>query len=122
MLALLLLSLLPEEFSRPVVDHAVTAEVNRFYCEESGRLIFTQLILWDRHGVTHWQMLGNSGGQAIIEPGRVRSFHAGEFREYRVDSLQYTDTEYDRELAERKNILPEYRRGLNRRKLPGGQP
>ena len=109
MLALLLAIMPYDEPAKPVVDTVQIVELNNFYCPETGRLIFTQLIFWDNN-VVHWVInkqfyfKGNSA---------IRFFDSEIYREIRFKAFRVSDTDYDPEVEDRAKLQKELRRGLS---------
>jgi len=106
---ILLLWLVPfDDPCKPIVDEVQVFEYNRYWCPETGRLILTQFIFWDKH-VVHWEMekpYHYKGNNAI------RFFNNTGFREIRFKVLRESNTYYDPEVEDRAKLDKDCRRGL----------
>lgn len=106
-LLLIIATVLPSP-ALPVRDSVETAEQSFFY-DEQGRLVFTQIIWWDRGNVVAWRMVTN--GEPCIRRdwqhgGYVCRWNDKEtFREVRSKFEMVTHEQFDREIAQR-DVLP----------------
>lgn len=105
-LALILFSLQPS-LAEPATDHVDALELNSFY-DESGRLVFDQVIFWHWHAdglhVQAWRLVKEPNQL----PARDRNgewyvlwFDGDRSRLVRSDSYLRTWTQTDRELDDR---------------------
>jgi hypothetical protein len=125
MAAWMLLLIVP--FQGPVYDRFDLLETNHFY-DDGGKLVFTQLIVWEWCGSCHrvqaWRMLKDADG-----PWPAWSHSKGEWQAVWKDSGQggevircvtapshiETWTQHDRELEDRERFPQEQRRGFSKR-------
>ncbi len=121
--AFCVLSVLPR-IDRPVIDRVEIIERNFFY-DENGRLVFEQIIGWEKGRVRFW-ILDNH--QKSIEMERLKSggvlrFDEGPvFREIWCTTFAETYTQYDPELVDRDVLPREQRMPLSTRKKPAKCP
>jgi len=109
---LLLLSLVTgDSAGRPVVDTYERCELNYFYCENTGRLVLKQLILWDGKRVEHFVVVT----WFIEDKGVIRLFNGGRYREFRVKSFSESHTDYDPEVENHAILSKDSRRGVSPR-------
>lgn len=113
----------------PVRESVDLIELNHFY-DESGRLVFDQVIFYDwsssdsRYQVRAWRLVNShsqrpirdwaNGGGAIY----IAAWQDGDiFRRVESPSFRETWTQFDPELVEREQLPKEFRRELRTIKI-----
>jgi hypothetical protein len=127
-LCLLTVPVLAHDNPQDVVTEQVdVVELNHFY-DESGRLVFDQIIFYDwspcceRHQVRAWRLVKCRSQIPVRDwdrGGHVATWHDGEvLRSVRAQTCRETWTQYDPELVEREILSKDKRRELTKRSTP----
>lgn len=112
---LFLVLLIPQE--TVVRDNVAVIEINYFYSDTTGDLIFKQYIFWrwgeGEHYVIAWRMVKTKNLPRRVKGGYTLIFHDGKIlREIHSLSYTVTHTNFDPEIEERKKLPKKFREGL----------
>lgn len=113
----------PDRFPAPLVTHVTCLELNHVQCPQTGRHVFSQLVLWgwDKQRKTHhvvaWRMVDQARPALIRREGREwvdRTRDGPHVREARAIWFHESWTFHDVELDDRERLPQDQRRGLTR--------